>query len=204
MSLFEEPHLEPQPEPEKPKKKKLLSIGIGAALIVAVLVTSVVAFSFGQSGKPADNVPDPPQREEVQTPSDTDTPSDESTDTEKPEDTTPSDSTQETPSTSGKQNIDPSTGKDKYQTDPVPDGKPAPAEPEDTKVDTSTKYTCTISITCKTILDNMDKVKESKKDIVPSNGIILDTTTVTFSEGESVYDVLQRTCRERGIHMESS
>lgn len=44
MSLFEEPHLEPQPEPEKPKKKKLLSIGIGAALIVAVLVTSVVAF----------------------------------------------------------------------------------------------------------------------------------------------------------------
>ena len=61
MSLFEEPHLEPQPEPEKPKKKKLLSIGIGAALIVAVLVTSVLAFSFGQSGKPADNVPDPPQ-----------------------------------------------------------------------------------------------------------------------------------------------
>lgn len=153
MSLFEEPHLEPQPEPEKPKKKKLLSIGIGAALIVAVLVTSVVAFSFGQSGKPADNVPDPPQREEVQTPSDTDTPS---------------------------------------------------AEPEDAEVDTSTKYTCTISITCKTILDNMDKVKESKKGIVPSDGIILDTTTVTFSEGESVFDVLQRTCRERGIHMESS
>ncbi len=88
----------------------------------------------------------------------------EATDTEKPEDTTPSDSAQETPSTSGKQEIDPSTGKDKYQTDPVPDGKPAPAEPEDAEVDTSTKYTCTISITCKTILDNMDKVKESKKE----------------------------------------
>lgn len=204
MSLFEEPHLEPQPEPEKPKKKKLLSIGIGAALIVAVLVTSVLAFSFGQSGKPSDNIPDAPQQEEIQTPANTDIPPDKSTDTEKPEDTTPSDSTQETPSTSGKQDIDPSTGKDKYQTDPVPDGKPAPAEPEDTEVDTSTKYTCTISITCKTILDNMDKVKKSKKDIVPSNGIILDTTTVTFSEGESVYDVLQRTCRERGIHMESS
>ena len=36
---------------EKPKKKKLLSVGIGAALIVAVLVTSVVAFSFGQIGR---------------------------------------------------------------------------------------------------------------------------------------------------------
>ena len=84
MSLFEEPHLEPQPEPEKPKKKKLLSIGIGAALIVAVLVTSVLAFSFGQSGKPSDNIPDAPQQEEIQTP--TDIPPDESTDTEKPED----------------------------------------------------------------------------------------------------------------------
>ena len=42
MSLFEEPHLEPQPEPEKPKKKKLLSIGIGAALIVAVLIMSLI------------------------------------------------------------------------------------------------------------------------------------------------------------------
>ena len=84
MSLFEEPHLEPQPEPEKPKKKKLLSIGIGAALIVAVLVTSVLAFSFGQSGKPSDNIPDAPQQEEIQTPADTDIPPDESTDTEKP------------------------------------------------------------------------------------------------------------------------
>lgn len=83
MSLFEEPHLEPQPEPEKPKKKKLLSIGIGAALIVAVLVTSVLAFSFGQSGKPSDNIPDAPQQEEIQTPANTDIPPDESTDTEK-------------------------------------------------------------------------------------------------------------------------
>ena len=34
--------------------------------------------------------------------------------------------------------------------------------------------------------------------------MILPSTTVTFSEGESVYDVLQRVCRENGIHMESS
>ena len=203
MSLFEEPHLEPQPEPEKPKKKKLLSIGIGAALIVAVLVTSVLAFSFGQSGKPSDNIPDAPQQEEIQTPADTDIPPDESTDTEKPEGTTPSESTQKTPSTSGKQDIDPSTGKDKYQTDPVPDGKPAPAEPEDTEVDTSTKYTCTISITCKTILDNMDQCKEYKRSLIPSDGVILSATTVTFSSGESVYDILQKVCKDNNIHMES-
>ena len=34
--------------------------------------------------------------------------------------------------------------------------------------------------------------------------MILGTTTVTFSEGESVFDVLQRVCRERGIHMDSN
>ena len=89
-----------------------------------------------------------------------------------------------------------------YHTDPVPEGKPQPVEPG--TAEEGGEATCTFSISCATILDNMDKVKESKKGIVPSDGIILDTTTVTFSEGESVFDVLQRTCRERGIHMESS
>ena len=73
MSLFEEPRPEPQTEPEKPKrsKKKLLSIGIGAALVVAVLVTSVLVASFGQGGKPSDNVVNDPQQSEIVTPDDT-------------------------------------------------------------------------------------------------------------------------------------
>ena len=103
-----------------------------------------------------------------------------------------------------KQVIDPATGKDKYQTDPVPEGKPIPVEPEDTTVDTSKTYTCTFSISCRTILDNMDLCEESKQGIVPSDGTILPTTTVTFSEGESVFDVLQRICSSNGIHMEYS
>ena len=109
------------------------------------------------------------------------------------------------------QEIDPDTGKDKYETDPVPEGKPAPVEPEDTTIDKSTTYTCTISITCETILDNWDawdewdkEAADAKKPLVPSNGVILGTTSVTFSEGESVFDVLQRVCRQNGIHMESS
>ncbi len=107
--------------------------------------------------------------------------------------------------------IDPDTGKDKYETDPVPDGKPTPSEPQDTTVDKTTTYTCTISISCGTILANWDAWDEwdeetaaAKKPLVPSDGVILPSTTVTFSEGESVYDVLQRVCRENGIHMESS
>lgn len=103
-----------------------------------------------------------------------------------------------------KQEINPDTGKDKYQTDPVPEGKPAPVEPENTEVDNSTSYTCTFSISCATILNNMDECDESKKPLVPADGVILPATTVTFSEGESVFDVLQRVCRENRIHMESS
>lgn len=94
--------------------------------------------------------------------------------------------------------------KDRYMTDPVPEGKPAPVEPQDSNVDADTKYTCTISISCETILDNMDKCAESKKALVPEDGIILPATEVTFSDGESVYDVLQRVCKANKIHMESS
>ena len=101
-----------------------------------------------------------------------------------------------------KQEIDPTTGKDKYQTDPVPEGKPVPVEPGTSS--TGGSATCTFSISCATILNNWDKCDESKKPLVPADGVILPTTTVTFTEGESVFDVLQRLCRENKIHMEFS
>ena len=94
-------------------------------------------------------------------------------------------------------------GKDKYLTDPVPEGKPKPVEPEDTQVDKETKLTCTFSIECSTILNNLDMLDPDKLEMVPSGGVILKKTTVTFCEGESVFDVLQRLCKEKGIHMEA-
>ena len=93
---------------------------------------------------------------------------------------------------------------DQYHTDPVPQGKPQPVEPEETKPDTSQQATCTISISCATILNNMDKCDESKRALIPADGTILAASTVTFSPGESVFDVLQRVCRERKIPMEFS
>ena len=61
--------------------------------------------------------------------------------------------------------------KDQYMTDPVPEGKPTPVEPQDTTVDTTTTRTCTFSISCETILDNMDKCVENKKFLVPAFSI---------------------------------
>ena len=97
--------------------------------------------------------------------------------------------------------IDPETGKDKYLTDPVPEGKPAPVEPQDVTIGTDA-YTCTISISCSTILDNMDLCDPEKVDLVPEDGWILQPIVVTFYEGESVFNVLQRVCKQQKIHME--
>jgi len=97
-----------------------------------------------------------------------------------------------------------STIKDKYDTDPVPEGKPMPVEPEDQDIDEKKSYTCTFSIECSTILNNLKDLDPDKRELVPSNGVILKPTKVTFYEGESVFDVLQRVCKEKGIHLESS
>ena len=62
--------------------------------------------------------------------------------------------------------------------------------------------TCTISISCATLLDNMEQVPKEKVDLVPADGWLLETVEVNFAKGESVFDVLQRACREQKIHME--
>ncbi len=90
-----------------------------------------------------------------------------------------------------------------YLTDPVPEGKPAPAEPQDQEI-TDTEYHCTISISCAAILDNMELCKKDKRELVPEDGWILEPVEVVFYEGESVFNVLQRTCRQKKIHMEFS
>ena len=97
--------------------------------------------------------------------------------------------------------IDPNTGKDRYMTDPVPEGKPIPVEPQDAVI-TDVAHTCTISISCATILDNMAWLDPEKVELVPEDGWILEPTAVTYYEGESVFNVLQRTCKQNRIHME--
>ncbi|MCF0144764.1 MAG: DUF4430 domain-containing protein [Firmicutes bacterium] len=69
---------------------------------------------------------------------------------------------------------------------------------------TSKVMSCTIQIQCRTILSNMDKLKDGKGGYVPSNGVILATSRVEFQQGESAYDVTKRACSAAGIQMEAS
>ncbi len=63
---------------------------------------------------------------------------------------------------------------------------------------------CTLSVSCAVLLDKPDALEEGKRELVPADGFILPPTEVAFSEGESAFDVLNRTLREKGVHMEFS
>ena len=90
---------------------------------------------------------------------------------------------------------------------PSPQGTLPPQSSQDTQgtqdiADGEKEYTCTLSVRCDTILDNLDKLDLKKKDLVPSDGVIFPETQVAFYEGESVFNVLQRELRKAKIHME--
>jgi hypothetical protein len=97
--------------------------------------------------------------------------------------------------------LDTETGKDRYLTDPVPEGKPLPVEPQGVMLG-DTAYTITLSVRCDTILDNMKLLDKEKEELVPEDGVIFPATEVTFYEGESVFNVLQREMKKAKIHME--
>lgn len=63
---------------------------------------------------------------------------------------------------------------------------------------------CTITIRCDTIFDNGDKLDEAKAPYVPEDGEILPVTTVSFSPGETVFDVLNRVCDAANLQIEYS
>ena len=79
---------------------------------------------------------------------------------------------------------------------------PAPTE-QDGEI-SDEEFHCTISISCGMILNNLDKCNKDKIELVPEDGWLLEPTEVVFYGGESVFNVLQRTCRQKKIHREFS
>lgn len=84
----------------------------------------------------------------------------------------------------------------------APDTPASPDEPEP-PVENSVP-TCTVSISCTTILEDPERLNAEKADLIPADGVLLAPTAVEFTEGESIFDVLKRVCRENKIHMEFS
>jgi len=82
-----------------------------------------------------------------------------------------------------------------------PDNAPPPVEPENAQI-TQTVNTCTISINCATVLEHLNELAAGKEDLVPPDGWLLEAVEVEFNEGESVFHVLRRTCKQMKLHME--
>ena len=62
---------------------------------------------------------------------------------------------------------------------------------------------CTISIDSSAILANMDQLKESKTEFVPEDGWVLKPVEITFTTGDTVFDILKKVCQEQGIQLSS-
>lgn len=62
----------------------------------------------------------------------------------------------------------------------------------------------TITVDCRTVLSNMAQLKSGKTSVVPSNGVILGTRSVTLQEGDTVFSVLQRACKAAGVSLDAA
>ncbi len=78
---------------------------------------------------------------------------------------------------------------------------PAPTEPQATQI-TQEQHTCTLSVRCDTVLENMALLRSEKAEIIPKDGVIFSEQKVTFYEGESVFHVLLREMKKNKIHFE--
>lgn len=66
------------------------------------------------------------------------------------------------------------------------------------------EFSCTVSIKCETILNNMDKLSPGKKDFIPSDGVILNDYKVFFSDKTDSFEILKKACLLNNIHLEFS
>lgn len=72
-------------------------------------------------------------------------------------------------------------------------------------VDKKNENTCTLEIRCDVLSKDLSQlIDPAKAAYVPGDGAILHKMEVVFEEGENVYHLLLRICREQGIPVSSS
>lgn len=164
------------------------------ALVLLTLTLGACAPQAPGAGETNDQASAPPVTEETTqaTEPSTEAPTEAST---APEQTEPE--TQATQSTTPTENQTQTTKPATEPTQPTTEATQPPTE-----APTEPSPVCYITIDCLTILPRMDDLTPGKEGFVPQDGYILGKTAVPFTEGETVFDVLLRVTRERGIHME--
>lgn len=65
------------------------------------------------------------------------------------------------------------------------------------------EISCTLNVECKSILNNMDKLKDGHSEYVPADGYIITGYKYTAKAGFTAYDVLKKACEDNGIKLTS-
>lgn len=81
---------------------------------------------------------------------------------------------------------------------------PRPSQPPTIKPTAKpAELTVYLEIQCKRILDQQSLWKEGIEEIIPKSGVFY-SGSCSFRQGETVYDILKRICREQEIELDSS
>jgi cytoskeletal protein RodZ len=194
--------------------RKLLKHKMTIVAVAVILSVLAAAWNFGESSAPTEHMaPDaeltarePETRiktqfdepgsafiEVHQTQTSEVTPNPTPDSTEAPVDDTPSSAPD---STEAQTTPDPAAGSTEAPTTP----SSAPAHTSAPTVEET--FSVTLSVRADTLLDNMHLLDSDKHELVPASGVLF-SRSVTVSEGDSVFDILQREMRRAGIHMAS-
>ena len=74
------------------------------------------------------------------------------------------------------------------------------AAPPEAPTEATVEWKCTLTIRCDKLMGNPD-LDPDKAELVPADGILF-TAEAEFSQGESVFNVLQRTLKQHKQHLE--
>ena len=88
--------------------------------------------------------------------------------------------------------------KENKTTEKLPTSKATTKKNEPTVKD---EISCTLNVECKSILNNMDKLKEGHSKYVPANGYIIKGYKYTAKAGFTAYDALKKACKDNGIKL---
>lgn len=76
--------------------------------------------------------------------------------------------------------------------------------PESTTSETDNVQTCSLTVSCKMLLQNPDALDSSKLSLVPSDGVLLNVADAVIEPGDTVFSLLLREVQNRKMHIEYS
>ena len=177
--------------------KRYLKFIIPGAVVVIALI---LAFIFGGKAPQKDDAPSPAPQVTEAAEKETEAATEAAEETEAPQESAVPEKAENTAAPKSEAEPEPA-----QQQEPEPEAEYEPQAEQETAAEADKNtHSCTITVRCDTILDNLEYLDPAKAGLIPASGVILPEQTVEYNEGESVFDVTLRTMQSNKIHFEFS